>query len=168
MLLLVVSLLQCIGVARSALKDIPLHVRQAWNELPWSERLPYLIDKNEYDEKFYEFHKYGAADRSECVPRASFYRFLDEFQGEDEIEKFWRYCDENRNDEVCFDEYMYCRGQFDQSGNTYGFNEYEYREKLLFSESENEEEVMMEEEYNSNNMNNVMFVLDEDGIIVDR
>lgn len=83
---------------------------------------------------------------------------LSEFNSPEVLHQYWKDCDENNDDEMDFDEYVMCRGDYDQLGNFNDVNEYTYRENVMvmdFVETKSSAKPLAHLQY------------DENGIIID-
>jgi hypothetical protein len=133
----------------------------AWDTLSLFDKAPLLIDDSEKSNLRDEFTAYGASGGEDCISYEAFLNRLSEFQSLRTILTFWNYCDVDMDKRVCYDEYLHCRGEFEQNGNRYDFNEYEFLEKLIMDDIQDElrdlaeRKRMQEHEY------------DENGIIID-
>ena len=81
-----------------------------------------------------------------------------EFNDDNTIQLFWENCDTNQDDQLDFDEYVVCRGDFDKQGNMYEINEYTARETMIifdYEESRSSSKIQPHLKY------------DENGIIID-
>ena len=153
----------CFYLGQSTAKEItfpiPKHVFDKWDTMSMFEKYPYLTDQEDRQNKYNEFTRHS--DGKVEIEFKLFYENLNEFQTTSHILHFWQYCDINTDNSINFDEYIYCRGEFDQNGNRYYFNEYEFAEKILLDEMQqlinDEENLKMQENY----------IYDENGIIID-
>lgn len=110
---------------------------QKWSDLTILEKLPYLLSSVEIDVLKREYvtiisKKLIGQSDFECIAA-----HLDEFRSPGEIIDFIESCDLDRNNELCFQEYVLCRGDFDLLGRRNDKNEYEMRESVLFYDYEN-------------------------------
>lgn len=139
--------------------SIPDEILDTWNDLTLFDKMEYLISPDDRNNKYDEYSRYGATGGEDCMEYGPFVNVLSEFQLERSILEFWRYSDINSDGVVCFDEYLYGRGEFELNGNRYDFNEYEFVEKLMTAEIQKmiEDRKMRAQEYQ----------YDEDGIIID-
>lgn len=146
----------CCHIAPDALNDLnsvkpsfrslSQSIVDQFHSLSWSEKVPYIFTETEWDELVQEYHHISPA------PRIGYEEFLEhftEFNNVNDVVKFWTGCDMNKDRHVDVQEYVFCRGDFDQNGHQYDMNEYELREANLLAHFE------------------PSFVFDEDGIIID-
>jgi hypothetical protein len=123
-------------------------VVDSFPSLSWSEKVPYIFTEEEWDDLSVEFHQISGSDES----RISYEAFIDhftEFSDPTRIISFWKACDKDTDRHVDMTEYAQCRGDFDQNGDPYDVNEYEFREANLLASFV------------------PAFEYDEDGIIID-
>ena len=132
-----------------------------WQSMEIHEKLPYIISSEDREDKYEEFTRYGASGGEDCIAFDTFNEKLIEFQSEKQISEFWKYCDMNVDDFVCFEEYLFCRGEYELNGSRYGYNEYEFADKILSSEIQD----LLEEDIMRQRL--LEYTYDEDGIIID-
>lgn len=145
----------------NAQNDIPDEALEQWNELSLFEKMPYLMPQEDRDAKYHEYLQYGSTGGEDCFSFNALNDRLSEFQGEEQILEYWKYMDMNVDGAVCFDEYLYGRGEFEQNGNRYDFNEYEYLEKLM------SEDIQRMQDQRVARIQEMQYELDENGIIID-
>jgi hypothetical protein len=117
-----------------------------FHSLTWTEKIPYLFTEEEWDGFVYELRLVSSDAR---VSYENFIDHFSEFSDPDKIVKFWQGCDTDNDRYVDITEYAICRGDFDQNGDPYDINEYEFKVANLLADFK------------------PSFVYDEDGIIID-
>ena len=132
----------------------------SWNDMTLFDKMEYLISPEDRNNKYEEYVRYGSTGGEDCMEYGPFSTVLSEFQSEGAIYQFWSYSDLNSDGYVCFEEYLYGRGEFEQNGNRYDFNEYEFVEKLMMDEIQR----MIEDRRSEAQV----YVYDESGIIIDQ
>lgn len=111
--------------------------------------------------KYNEYLRFGTSGGEDCFDFDSFFEKLAEFQGDESVRIFFSYMDLDKDGKICFEEYLYGRGEFEQNGNRYDFNEYEFVEKLM------DEDLQKLQSERVGRIQQATFKYDEHGIIID-
>ena len=143
------------GTKKRANIGIPESVLVQWPHMTIKEKFPYIVDPMEISQLLNEFLQLGATEEIDCLVLDEVSRKFEEFRSPNEIELFWKNCDDDMNGLLCFNEYSLCRGNFDKMGSQYQMSEYELRDKLIISE------------YSDLMVEKVEYTYDENGIIID-
>lgn len=141
---------QSVGDEKSPLHFLPLtqDIVDKFHSLSWDEKIPYLFTEEEWTEVAIQFHLInGNVDAR--ISYEQFVNHFEEFSDPLKVIKFWQGCDTDKDRHIDMREYAHCRGDFDQNGEPYDMNEYEFREANLLANFE------------------PIVVYDEDGIIID-
>jgi hypothetical protein len=104
---------------------------EKFSSLTWDDKVPYIFTEDEWGDLVDEFHLI-----SEDNPRVGYEAFIsnfEEFSDPSKVIEFWQGCDIDKDRYVTMQEYAFCRGDFDQNGEPYDVNEYEYREANLLA-----------------------------------
>lgn len=96
-------------------RDLDIDTYSRWHSLNVVEKLPYIFETREIAHFEYEFNLV-AEEEASVIRYAKLLEHLQEFQSEEDIQEFFKSCDENNNEEIDFIEYVVCRCNFDANG----------------------------------------------------
>lgn len=136
--------------APSQFLPLTQNIVDKFHSLSWNEKVPYIFTENEWREIAKEFQLIsGTLETNKYIGYEKFVDHFEEFSDPLQVIKFWQECDSDVDRRIDLMEYVHCRGDFDQNGEPYDINEYEFREANILASFE------------------PIVQYDEDGIIID-
>lgn len=131
-------------------RTLPLsyEIYKQWAHMAITDKLPFLVDtyfvRNIRDDflslaTHYDRAVEGPAESTAILQipvilQDNMISALGEFQGEEDLRRFFSYCDADRDGLLGWAEYLLCRGDFDKHGTPAGRGEYDYLEDIVISD----------------------------------